>query len=117
MSVDSRLVPTVRRIVDWLVAGDYDRAASFCNNVRQSRSLIRAAIESYGRKLITPPAHLYESLDVIEVVGAIPRRWSVRLDLWTAEDGRSDLTLELTLVDKDAQQKFLGAEIDNIHTL
>ena len=44
-----------------------------------------------------------------------PAAFSVVVDLWTAEEGRSDLTLELELVDR-----FEGAYdvmIQNLHVL
>ncbi len=57
-----------------------------------------------------------QKLDVVEVKGAVPRRWGVRVDLWTAEEGRSDLTLELTLVEGDGGGEP-AVEIDDLHVL
>jgi hypothetical protein len=47
------------------------------------------------------------------VRGSNPKRWSVRFDLWTADEGRSDLTLELTVEETDP----LKIELDDLHVL
>jgi len=62
-----------------------------------------------------PPESWFQNIDVIEIEGRAPRQWSVRFDLWTAEEGRSDLTLELTLTENN--KELYGVEIDNIHVL
>ena len=40
--------------------------------------------------------------------------WSVVIDLWTAEEGRSDLSLEATLIEAPSE---LLVQIDDIHVL
>jgi hypothetical protein len=44
----------------------------------------------------------------------VPPTWSVRCDLWTVEEGRSDLSLELTVV---AAPLGPTIEVDNLHVL
>ena len=39
----------------------------------------------------------------------------VRFDLWTVEEGRSDLSLEFTLV--DGYNERMDFELDNLHVL
>jgi len=41
-------------------------------------------------------------------------RWWVIVPLWTQEEGRSDLSLEATVRERDGQ---ISVEIDNIHVL
>src|SRR5215218_2513806 len=41
----------------------------------------------------------FDNVDVNEIEGAIPRAWWALVDLWTVEEGRSDLTLEIRLTD------------------
>jgi hypothetical protein len=52
---------------------------------------------------------------VVEIDNAVPEAWSVYLDLWTAEEGRSDLTLELTL--RDSPAGIYSVELDDLHVL
>jgi hypothetical protein len=104
----------VRQIVELLVTGRYDQIAKITNEQRLDAESIKKAISDYGRKLIMPPSEAYEHLDVIQVHNALPPRWSVRVNLWTAEEGRSDLSLELTLVQTGED---FAIEVDDIHVL
>jgi hypothetical protein len=49
------------------------------------------------------------------VTNATEPTWSVRFDLWTVEEGRSDLSIEMTLIDRG--DRDLAVEIDNVHVL
>jgi len=97
------------------VAQNFDAVTEYSLGVRLTSDQMRQAIFDYGRKLIMPPDSAFENLDVIRVVNAQHPTWSVRFDLWTEEEGRSDLTLECTVIDRGGE--FLGIEIDNLHVL
>lgn len=114
-SIAQRITATVRQLLKWLVTGDFAAIDRHTNGVRLSADLISDAISEYGHKLVMPPPEVFENIDVIEVIGTSPKRWSVRFDLWTEDEGRSDLTLECTLIDSEAG--LLEAEVDNIHVL
>ena len=113
MLADPRIAATVRQLVDWLVAGDYSAVEVFTGGRRISADEMQQAIQSYGRKLVSLPTWALEGIDIVEIVGSSPRAWSVRVDLWTVSEGRSDLTLECTMI--ECEGDFLKAEIDNIH--
>lgn len=110
-----RISATIKQLLLWLVAGDYAAIERYTNGVRISAVLMSDAISEYGHKLSMPPPVAFENLDVIEVIGTSPKRWSVRFDLWTEDEGRSDLSLECTLI--DMEEGLLAAEVDNIHVL
>lgn len=112
---EPRVRATVIQLLDWLVAGNYGAIEQFTTGVRLSAGLLRQAVSDYGRTLVMPPASALDQLDVIEISGSSPRAWSVRVDLWTAEEGRSDLSLECTLIDR--QDDLLKVEVDNLHVL
>lgn len=114
-TIDPRVKPTVIQLLHWLVAGDYAAIEEFTLGIRLSSSLIRQAITDYGGTLVMPPASALDQLDVIEVDGSNPKAWSIRVDLWTVEEGRSDLSLECTLIDSPGD--LLTAEVDNLHVL
>jgi hypothetical protein len=114
-TIDPRIKLTVAQLLRWLVAGDYAAIEQFTYGVRLSASLIRQAVIGYGRTPVMPPTSVLEKLDVIEIDPSNPRAWSVRVDLWTAEEGRSDLSLECTLIDRPGDQ--LVVEVDNLHVL
>lgn len=67
---------------------------------RLSAEELRGAVAGHGRTLVPLPPEELDSLDVVEIAGAEPAAYSVVVDLWT-EEGRSDLSLELRLVDRD----------------
>jgi hypothetical protein len=85
-------------MVDLLVRGDYESAVKVCIKSRLTSEDLRTIIRDYGRKLVSPPAEVYNKLDAIQVKDASVPTWSVRAPLWTKEEGRSDLTLELTII-------------------
>ena len=113
--IDPRVKTTIVQLVRWLVSGDYAAIERFTSGVRLSASLLRQAVEEYGRTLAMPPVLALDQLDVVEVDGSNPKAWSVRVDLWTTEEGRSDLSLECTLVERPGD--LLIAEVDNLHVL
>ena len=107
----------VREIVVLLARGEYAALEKLSGGVRLSAAQLRAAVREYGRRIVVPPAETTPALDVVEVMpGGVERRsWSVNVDLWTAEEGRSDLTLELTV--RERQGGRFAVEIDNVHVL
>jgi hypothetical protein len=72
------------------------------------------AINQYGRQFVMPPEDAFEFMVVIEVRDTQPRRWSVAMPLWTREEGRSDLSLELTII---RGKESFEIELDDIHVL
>ncbi len=76
------------------------------------RQAIQGAIRDYGRTLVPVPDHSYDSIDVVPIK-SVRSAWSVRLHLWTAEEGESDLSVELTILEGDG----LTIELDDIHVL
>ena len=71
------------------------------------------AIDEYNNcQIVLPPLDAYELMDVIEVEGG--DRWSVVMDLWTEDEGHSDLSIDLTIVNDG--NNFIY-EIHSIHVL
>lgn len=103
----------LRRIIELLAVNDYYSIESLTGGVRLSASEIEQAIREYGGKVIVPPSAAFAFLDSIEVVNAKPRAWSVTMPLWTEEEGRSDLSVEMTIAITDGAVSRI--ELDNIH--
>jgi hypothetical protein len=70
------------------------------------------AIADYGRHLVSPPDSAFGFMDVVETLNVQPPRWSVVMPLWTQEEGRSDLSLELTIIREDDSFRV---QLDDIH--
>jgi hypothetical protein len=105
----------VRDVVTELAAKHYAELERRTGGVRLSASELAGAVHEYGRRVIVPPPDVDLDLDVVPVSGASPAAWSVNVPLWTAEEGRSDLTLELTVRAGPAADYVV--EIDDLHVL
>jgi hypothetical protein len=113
MSVEE-LRSIVRDIVQMLVKGDYEQLVRRCTESRLTSGDLGAVIRQYGRELVVPPSDAYENLDAVQVKGALVPTWSVRAPLWTKDEGRSDLTLDLTIALGPGEPRV---EIDDLHVL
>jgi hypothetical protein len=73
-------------------------------------------VEEYGRELRKPPELVFDNLVVIGLEDATPRAWSVLVDfMYTVEEGRSDLPLELVLTETVGEQ--YNIQIYDLHVL
>ena len=113
--MNNKIKKTLLKIISLLVNCDYDAIAKLTKGVRLQAMHIKDAVEEYEKTLILPPDTAYDNLDIIEIENSVPRKWSIRFDLWTKEEGRSDLSIELTLI--DSEEDLMIVELDNIHTL
>lgn len=109
-----KLSRTIQRVMGHLVRGDYAAVEALTAGQRLNASEIAQAIADYGRQLVLPPGGS-DPRSIVELEGSAPVRWSVYVDLWTLEEGRSDLSLELTLT--DSARGTYDVQIDNIHVL
>jgi len=102
-------------VVHLLVTREYDVLVAMTHGRRLSASELQFAVEAYGRTLVELPQEALDGLDVVQIEGEEPPVFSVLVDLWTQEEGRSDLILELRLI-----ERFQGAheiEIMDLHAL
>ncbi len=57
----------------------------------------QARLDEYGQTLVVPPRGDFETADVIPIDGPEAKSWAVHYRLWTAEEGKADLGIELTV--------------------
>lgn len=114
-AVVAKAILTMKKLVELLVSGHYQELERLSGGVRLTCADIDQAICDYDGVLMTPPDSDLDNIDMIEITDSNPRTWSVRYDLWTEEKGKSDLSLEVTLIDND--KEIMGVELDNIHVL
>jgi hypothetical protein len=112
---NSQMQPVLRRVVHLLVAGDYKAVERLSGGRLLTAEEIKEGIEEYGRTLVTPPDETFEELDVVQTGTPNAPSYAIQFDLWTAEEGHSDLTLSLTLTRKDDDSYDL--QIDDLHVL
>ena len=95
--------------------GEYAALEKLSGGVRVGAADLERAVREYGRTLMVPPPGSEPELDIVEIRNARPRAWFVDVPLWSREEGRSDLTLQLKLV--AAPAGGYRVEIDDLHVL
>jgi hypothetical protein len=116
VSIDSaKLRVTVSALTERLAQRDYEGAWQLARASRLGVSELERAVLDYGRHLVPLPAAAFQSIDTVPVSNSRPQQWSVVVPLWTKEEGRSDLSLDLTIEDSPASS--YSVEIDDLHVL
>lgn len=112
MSISSTVKDAVNELVHSLVMREFDKLASDGRAGRLSATELKTAIDEYGRALVDLPSEVWDLVDEYRNDGA--GAFALDVPLWTAEEGRSDLTLSLTVNDSGGN---IGVEIDDLHVL
>jgi len=105
----------VGELIDLLAQGEYDALLLRAQHSRLDAEKLAAAVEDYGRQIVPLPPNGFRLIDCVPVTGSKPARWSVVVPLFTSEEGRSDLTMELTMA--QGEDGSYTAQIDNLHVL
>jgi hypothetical protein len=87
------LAASIERLVANLAAGRFDEAVAAGRSPRLSSADLERGIGEYGRTLVPLPAG-WQEFAWRYGVAAGPTS-AIDVDLWTEEEGRSDLTLQL----------------------
>jgi hypothetical protein len=111
----AKLRDTVSALTDRLATGDYDGLCRLVRSSRLSPAEVERVVRDYGRHLIPLPSAAFEAVDLVPVSNSHPQQWSVVVPLWSTEEGRSDLSLELTVEDSSAPA--YAVELDDLHVL
>ena len=106
------VVSALGKVMSWAVRQDGMALARIASYPSPEPEHIRAAFDNYRWKPVLPGDDHYHHADFVEVDGSIPRRWSVWLPLFTTEEGKSDLTMMLTLI-ADPDQGYV-VEFDDV---
>lgn len=94
---------------------EYKEAERVTQSHRLTAAMMRSAISDYGRTLADPPADWWNLVEVTPVDSLEESVFHVAAPLWTTEEGRSDLTLELRL--STGSPAGYQSEILDIHVL
>jgi hypothetical protein len=105
---------TVRKVLSLISDGQYGCALQMCSISRLTEQDLRGVIRDYGFSFAQPSEDTDQYLDIVAVDGSAIPTWSVRASLWTLEEGRSDLTLELTVSDGPAG---VAIELDDLRVM
>ena len=105
----------IGQLVALLAAGDFEKLVRFAPRSRVSAQQIEAVVKQYGRRLLPLPELAFEFIDYIAVHNTTPPEWSVVVPLFSEEEGRSDLSLELTMLEVNPFN--YEVLVDDIHVL
>jgi hypothetical protein len=105
-------VPVVRELVGLLVEGNFAEVERRSTG-RLSAAELATAVSEYPGTLVPLPAASTELWDITRHHDG--GGWAVVVPLWTREEGRSDLSLELTV--REGSTGKLRVEVDNLHVL
>jgi len=108
-----RVADSILQLVADLVSGNYDAIDRDGRVGRLTRDALARVVSEYGRTLTpVPRAALRDA--AVYAVSAEPGKFKIDVDLWTREEGRSDLTLSLTVEERPAG---VVVTIDDLHVL
>lgn len=88
------------KIANLIAERQYILVLQMSSRSRLTAADIEKVIDDYGRTFVQLPANFGEYLDAVVIEGRSRPTWSVQVPLWTLEEGRSDLTLELTVTEE-----------------
>lgn len=111
--MNSNLKRAVALLVEDLAAKRYGDIVSDGRAGQLTEVELRNLVVTYGRTLVTLPEEAWSLVDVHEQIGD-PTSLTLDVPLWTAEEGRSDLTL---LINAKTAGDVVRLEIDDIHVL
>jgi hypothetical protein len=87
----------VWNVVNFLAHPEQIDIYNLFSQSRVTRDDLFRVIEEYGRTLVSPPFGAYDNLNPVRVSDESRELWAVAAPLWTKEEGRSDLSIELTI--------------------
>lgn len=108
------LETAVRVIVDLLVRGEYATVEAVTGGKRLNAGELERAVADYGRTLV-PPTDDWWSTVQITPISEPASAFHIAAPLWTAEEGRSDLTVELRL--QESIPGVFDTEVLDLHVL
>ena len=96
---------SVRNLYSMLCEGRYIDIEHLTGGEKISASEIEQEILDYGCELVQYPTLI--DLDVVDVAGSDPKEWSVVAPIYTKQEGLSDLSIELSLIDNQGVEKVV----------
>ena len=113
--IPERWRPLIRRVVDRLVAGDYEGLGreGVIAHVGGPKDMVKSNIEAYHDSLVPLPPYAWAWSDHLPPYDG-PGVYAVTLPLWTAVEGVSDLTLTAEVHDDGTSVRVV---VTSVHVL
>lgn len=113
----SRILATVRTVVDLLARRDYIAVERLTDGVRLAAEDMRVALLRLLPDARCTVSFSCGDVDIVEIRDSQPRRWSVNVPLYDGSGSKSDLTMALTLIEDGGPSESMSVELDDIHVL
>jgi len=115
----TQLHNTVSWLLSLIASGTYEELEAMYVAAKPDSRYIEQALMNYRPVHYTMPpdnelANLIYYIEAVRSPTQVPS-WRVAIDLWTVEEGRSDLTLQVTIM--DTGQALYDVLIDDLHVL
>lgn len=104
----------IQRLLEDMVAQKFELLSEDGRIGRLTVAQLKRAIADYGGTLVCPPQDMFDSLIEVYPRDGDPTTCAVEVDMWTLEEGHSDLTLSATLVETEGACEI---SIDGLHVL
>jgi hypothetical protein len=111
--MNQSLLDAIRNLVADLSGGRFEELEADGRGGRLTAAELRSAIHDYGRTLVPLPDEAASMID-IHPNQVNPKNCFLDVPLWTAEEGRSDLTLSLVAIEEGNDYRL---EISDLHVL
>ena len=115
MAVLDRASAIIKETIDDLVNRQFSKLERDGRIGRLTPSQLEEAIARYGRTLVEFPIESLQNSHVYPIESMQNNSWNVEVELWTVEEGLSDLTLSFTLTEIDPE--IFSLEIYDLHVL
>jgi hypothetical protein len=107
--------PLIAALVRDLAAGEYETLERDGRAGRLTANELRQAVDGYPATLIPLPDDAFDVAgDAYVIAGSDPPEWAIDQDMWTTEEGQSDLTLQVDVRFRDGEYRV---EITDLHVL
>jgi hypothetical protein len=113
MQATAPVIQALKSLIRELVSQNFAQLEVDGRAGRLKAEELAAAVTQYGRTLIDVPDEALEALDIYAIADRVDVL-RTDIDLWTAEEGRSDLTLSVTIQTSANDTRVF---IDDLHVL
>ncbi|WP_218951148.1 DUF7668 domain-containing protein, partial [Desulfoluna butyratoxydans] len=101
----------IKQFYSLLLRKQYREIEKLTQGNNLSAEAIENAISEYECTLVPYPINV--AFDIIEISSSKPKSWSVVAPIYSSEEGFSDLSIELTII--QTTNGHIYVELDNIH--
>ncbi|WP_162656519.1 DUF7668 domain-containing protein [Tuwongella immobilis] len=115
MSIPLEAVLKLHDTIRVLVREDFELLEADGRAGRLTASQLREAIHRYGRHLVDVPIEEIIKSHFYLLEGVKQKSWIIEVDLWTTEEGKSDLTLSVLVTMSSIND--IQLEITDLHVL